>query len=507
MKNISLLFLLSIVFISCKNYKKNKSHQTTLNASIEKGKKLAAQYCGSCHQLPDPSLLDSKSWENGVLPEMGPRLGIFFYGAKAYSLSIKDQNVGSAYYPSEQVISFVQWQNIIDYYTAISPDSLEPAKKPKPVKITDKLFRTIQPSLKYKMPATVFVKFQPGNQLMLCDALKKKLYVYNAALQLTDSFNTKGAVTDVIKDSNSLILCNTGLLNPNNGKFGSIVKMNVSDTSVLDTIFSNLMRPVQISKVDLNADGKQDYLVCEFGNLKGALSWLENKANGKYDYHLIRAAPGAIKSYINDYNRDGLADVWTLFSQGNESLFLFTNKGNGNFTEQMVLSFPSSYGSSSFELNDFNRDRFPDIIYTCGDNADFSPVLKPYHGVYIFLNDGKNNFIQKYFYPINGCYKAIAADFDNDGDLDIATIAFFAAYDNQPEEGFVYLKNNGNFNFTPYSTEAAKYGRWLTMDAGDFNGDGKMDLVLANFSVAPLMFGSKIDWTKQPEFLLLENIQ
>jgi hypothetical protein len=171
---------------------------------------------------------------------MGSRLGIFFYGAKAYSLSAKDQNIGNAYYPSKQVISFVQWQNIIDYYTATSPDSLEPAKKPKRVKITDKLFQAIQPSFKYKMPATTFVKFQPGNQLMLCDAFKKKLYVYNAALQLTDSFNTKGAVTDVIKDSNSLILCNMGILNPNNGKFGSIVKMNVSDTSVVDTIFLTL---------------------------------------------------------------------------------------------------------------------------------------------------------------------------------------------------------------------------------------------------------------------------
>jgi hypothetical protein len=72
------------------------------------------------------------------------------------------------------------------------------------------------------------------------------------------------------------------------------------------------MRPVQISKVDLNADAKQDFLMCEFGNLKGALSWLENKANGKYDYHLIRAAPGAIKSYINNYNHDGLADVSSI---------------------------------------------------------------------------------------------------------------------------------------------------------------------------------------------------
>ncbi len=53
------------------------------------------------------------------------------------------------------------------------------------------------------------------------------------------------------------------------------------------------------------------------------------------------------------------------------------------------------------------------------------------------------SFNQKYFFPINGCYKAMARDFDGDGDLDIATISFFADYEHQPEEGFVYLENKG----------------------------------------------------------------
>ena len=120
---------------------------------------------------------------------------------------------------------------------------------------------------------------------------------------------------------------------------------------------------------------------------------------------------------------------------------LYTNLGGGKFKEERKLQFPPIYGSSYFELTDFIKDGFPDIIYTCGDNADYSTILKPYHGVYIFLNDGKNNFKQKYFYPINGCYKAIVRDFDNDGDLDIATISYFPDFENQPEEGFIYFEN------------------------------------------------------------------
>ena len=66
--------------------------------------------------------------------------------------------------------------------------------------------------------------------------------------------------------------------------------------------------------------------------------------------------------------------------------------------------------------------------------------------------------------------------------MDLATISLFADYKKHPEKGFVYLQNNGNFNFTPYSSDAAKYGQWLTMDAGDFNGDKKQDLMLGDFS-------------------------
>ena len=141
----------------------------------------------------------------------------------------------------------------------------------------------------------------------------------------------------------------------------------------------------------------------------------------------------------------------------------------------------------------------------CGDNADYSVVLKPYHGVYIFLNDGKNGFEQQYFFPINGCYKAVARDFDGDGDLDLATISFFADYATQPEEGFVYLENKGDLQFTPYTVPEAASGRWLTMDAGDVDGDGRIDLVLGNFSMGPTLRRPKADWAKAPPFLFLKN--
>jgi hypothetical protein len=304
--------------------------------------------------------------------------------------------------------------------------------------------------------------------------------------------------------------CDIGMLNPNNDRLGSGRKIGIASDgklqqTIVDPSINQLQRPVQLTTVDLNKDGKEDIIACEFGFLTGALSWFENKGAGKYDKHILRPLPGAIKAIVEDYNHDGLPDIWVLFAQGDEGVYLYTNKGNGKFEESRVLRFPSINGSSSFDMIDMNNDGFKDIIYTCGDNADYSLVLKPYHGIYIYLNDGKNNFTQKYFYPINGCYKAIARDFDNDGDLDIATISYFADYQNQPEEGFVYFRNDGNFNFKPFSLPITQKGRWLTMDAGDYDHDGKIDLILGNLSVAPSFIKSKTDWKKGPAFMVLKN--
>jgi hypothetical protein len=75
----------------------------------------------------------------------------------------------------------------------------------------------------------------------------------------------------------------------------------------------------------------------------------------------------------------------------------------------------------------------------------------------------------------------------------------------QPEESFIYLENEGNFNFQPYSFPDAKLGRWLTMDAGDIDGDGRTDLVLGNFSLGPSFVKSNVDWKQSPPFIVLKN--
>ncbi len=511
-----IVLLLSLSFStfisSCKTDERNSTYQQVSLQSIESGKSLAKKYCQSCHMLPVPSLLDSKSWMTGVLPQMGPRLGIFKFGFQNYPSYKHDKFLDPGFYPSRPLLSEDDWQDIVAYFVATSPDSLPAQRRQHYIKTGLSLFKVETPAGYYENAATSYVKivaYDSLSPIIVSDAVNEKTYFINSKLQAIDSVKIRGSVVGIDFLNDKMLACNIGMLNPNNGKFGKvqILERNHKGKVVLDTIsvIDSLQRPVQITSVDLNNDGKKDILECEFGFLTGNLSWMENVGETKYKRHVLRALPGAVSAYVNDYNHDGLPDIWALFAQGEEGVFLFTNKGNGNFDQQEVLRFPSVYGSSSFELADFNKDGYPDILYTCGDNADYSLVLKPYHGVYIFLNDRTNHFVQKYFFPINGCYKAMARDFDNDGDLDIATISFFADYSHQPEEGFVYLENSGNLNFMPYSIKEATSGRWLVMDAGDIDRDGKTDIILGNFSIKPAINKSNSNWLKSPPFLILKN--
>src|SRR4051794_14209806 len=168
--NILITVYTIALIISCNDFQKNNSHQDTSDKSIAAGKKIAATYCASCHQLPDPSMLNARSWEHGVLPQMGPRLGIFYYGEQRYPSFVNDFEIGKNFYPSKPVISMEDWQHIIDYYTATSPDSLLPAQKPVPILMNDKLFQAIQPAFHYNTPTVSFIQMQQNKQLMVCDA-------------------------------------------------------------------------------------------------------------------------------------------------------------------------------------------------------------------------------------------------------------------------------------------------------------------------------------------------
>ena len=180
------------------------------------------------------------------------------------------------------------------------------------------------------------------------------------------------------------------------------------------------------------------------------------------------------------------------------------------FRLDKVIRFSPIYGSSWFELIDFDNDGDDDIVTVHGDNADKTYIPKPYHGLRLHINDGNNQFEEKYFYPMNGATRVVAKDFDQDGDVDFGLLSTFPDYENPKESPFVYLenKNAADFTFDDSSLEESNYARWLLMDAGDVDGDGDEDIILSSFSYAftPVPEEKTNFWREKGiDLLILEN--
>ncbi|MCB0373839.1 MAG: VCBS repeat-containing protein, partial [Muricauda sp.] len=220
--------------------------------------------------------------------------------------------------------------------------------------------------------------------------------------------------------------------------------------------------------------------------------------------------PGAIRTIAKDMDNDGRKDIVALMTQSNESITIFYQTDDLEFESKNVLEFSPVYGTSWFELVDYNGDGLQDIITVNGDNADISFVKKPYHGMRIFLNEGNNTFSEAYFYPMHGATRVVSNDYDQDGDLDFALISTFPDYGQFAEYTFVYLenKNQDTFNFETKVLAAPNAGRWFLMDASDVDGDGDKDIVLSSFTLVfspiPKELGQK--WSEgNVDIVVLEN--
>ncbi|MBN8860810.1 MAG: VCBS repeat-containing protein [Sphingobacteriales bacterium] len=493
-KQIVLFCILVSLLLSCSEGRQNDNTASDEPpASGLSGKELATAHCSRCHAFVSPDVLPKKIWRENVLPAMGHRMGIYNKGVRPDSLF--DPGVSGAIvrnaniYPEQPVLAKADWDSIVQYFVKNAPDTIPAPVRSHPIRIGLKHFKYRETSFSYHPAFTTMVKILPDNRGIIFNDSKPR---FNSLTFLTPGLKEHYSIpmqsTPVQFDerSNEAYLTTAGGgIFPTDAPFGAVQQMVKTGPDKTykpgNIVISGLQRPVCMAYGDLNKDGLVDMVACEFGNETGELAWYENNGKGGYSKNVLRAKPGAIRAIIKDANNDGLPDIYVLMAQADEGVFLYENLGAGKFREKRLLSFLPVNGSQYIELADFNKDGFDDIVYVCGDNADKTPILKSYHGIYIFLNDGKGNFRQAYFYQLNGAYKAIVRDFDLDGDLDIAAISFFPDYRRYPEESFVYLENKGHLKFDDYSFPQASRGRWIVMDAGDMDGDGDTDIALGSF--------------------------
>ncbi len=501
---VKLFFLGFVCFAFLISY--SLSCSNSQNKVIREGEELAHVHCVSCHAFPDPSLLSKEAWSD-VFPKMAELMYVDGY-YNPYDISGPQGDHPVSRIAPEQLFPYEKWEKIVKYYMVTAPVG-QPARTKEWPEIQSGLKSFTIHSLYniVDVPFTTFVQFDTTkHQIFFADGNADKLFMLNAKLNVIDSFPVFTGATDINAKEDSIRVITMGILRPSDEKLGKLAFASRGKAPVI--IIDSLHRPVQATYADLNGDNKEDIVISEFGFRQGGLAWFESIGGNNYDKHLLRDLPGATRSEVYDLNKDGKPDIIALMAQADEGIFIYLNEGNGKFREERVLQLPPVYGCNYFQLFDFNKDGSMDILLTNGDNADYSMVLKAYHGIRIFLNDGSNHFKENVFLPVYGVQKAIPADMDNDGDVDLVSISFFPDYEKHPKESFIYWENSDGQYTQRYTFEEGTAGRWIVMDIGDVDKDGDKDIILGN---AVLKFGHVPDslaekWNKHsPSVVILEN--
>jgi autotransporter-associated beta strand protein len=263
---------------------------------------------------------------------------------------------------------------------------------------------------------------------------------------------------------------------------------------------------------DFNGDGKLDLAVSNVNS--GYVGILLGNGDGTFQPQVsyeVGSRPQGLA--VGDFNRDGNLDLAVANSAG-ASVSILLGKGDGTFQPQVV--YPVEQSPTSVAVADFNGDGFPDLAVTNYSSGTLSVLLGTSTGTFpsqatygtgitpnvvavgdftgngkpdlavsniysssvgVFLNkaDGTGTFADQATYSVIGWAQAIAVgEFNGDGFLDLAVANSYSGT-------VTVLQGTGTGTFSVAGEVSYETGSdTADVAVGDFNGDGNLDLAAAN---------------------------
>ncbi len=235
-----------------------------------------------------------------------------------------------------------------------------------------------------------------------------------------------------------------------------------------------LQNPQAITSADFSCNGTADLAVANAGS--NTVSLLLGNGNGTFLPGLSASTDNHPVGIVTaDFNKDGIPDVAVVNSLSGDVTVLLGNSTCTGFNLGVNYSL-GAIAAVSIASADFNGDGYSDIVV-----ADAGNSTNP-GGVIVLLNNQDGTFGS----PISSAAgtnpnAVVAADFNGDLKQDVAVT-------NQVGATVSVLLGNGDGTFTLKSSSCIGStlckGVPTSVAAADLNGDGKIDLAVANYNDA-----------------------
>jgi uncharacterized protein (UPF0548 family) len=246
-----------------------------------------------------------------------------------------------------------------------------------------------------------------------------------------------------------------------------------------------------VAVADVNGDGKPDLLVTSLcasntNCANGSVSVLLGNGDGTFQTAVSYGSggEGTFSVVVAEVNGDGKPDLLVAnecgsnnnCANGSVSVLL----GNGDGTFQAALSYDSGgYYAFSVAVGDVNGDGKPDLVVAnlCVSGANCANGLMA-----VLLGNGDGTFQAAVSYGPGGyaAYSVAVGDVNGDGKPDLVVANYCASNTNCTNGSVSVLLGNGDGTFQTAVSYASGGEYSLSVAMADVNGDGKPDLIVAN---------------------------